>query len=162
MTRTWPAALAALLLAAACGVQPSGVVDTAEPPTGVAPGVTLYFVDAQGRLRPQLRETGRLGTISEAMTLLLTGPVGAGLRTEITTSDDGPRHVVVTTAPGVVNLRVPLATYEVTPLGIDQIVCTALGVLVQSGGPRTAKVRVIFTVGPPEESDKLRTCPLIR
>lgn len=162
MRRTWPAALA-LLLTAACGVQPSGVVDVGEPPTGVAPGVTLYYVDAQGRLRPQVRGAERLGTISEAMVLLLSEPAGPDMRTEITISgDQQTRYVFVTTEPGVINLRVPLATYEVTALGIDQIVCTALGVLVQSGGSRTTKVRVLFTVGPSEESDKLRTCPLIR
>jgi hypothetical protein len=80
MRRTWLAALALLL--AGCGVQPSGVDDVGQAPTGVAAGVTLYFVDADGRLQPQLRETDHLGTIAEAMALLLSGP-GAGLRTQI-------------------------------------------------------------------------------
>lgn len=148
-----------LVLVAGCGVRPSGVTDAGAAPAGVAPGVTLYFVDGQDRLRPQLRDTGRLGTISEALALLLTGPGSSGLRTEITS--DASTRVVVTTAPGVIRLQVPLATYEVTPLGIDQIVCTALAVHVQTGGSRTAKVRVGFTMGAPE-ADRPRTCPLIR
>jgi hypothetical protein len=68
--------------------------------------------------------------------------------------------VVVTTAPGVVHLLVPLALDEVTPRGVDQIVCTALGVHVQGGGPVDARVQVRFTL-PTPESDVLRTCPLI-
>lgn len=157
MTRIWLAVV--LVLVAGCGVRPSGVTDAGAAPAGVAPGVTLYFVDAQDRLRPQLRESGRLGTISEALALLLTGPGDSGLRTEITSEET--TRVGVTTAPDVIRLRVPLATYEVTPLGIDQIVCTALAVHVQAGGSRTTKVRVDFTIGPPG-SDKPRTCPLIR
>ncbi|MGN9783195.1 hypothetical protein ACTMTF_17305 [Nonomuraea sp. ZG12] len=158
MRRTWLTALPALLVAG-CGIQPTGVIDAGQAPTGVAPGATLYFVDANDRLRPQRRRTDHLGTIPEALSLLLTGP-GGGLRTEIT-STEGVTRVFVETTPDLIHLRVPLATYEVTPLGIDQIVCTALGVWVQSGGSRTTKVRLTFTLAEPG-SDKLRTCPLIR
>jgi hypothetical protein len=155
--RAW-VAVAAVVLLAGCGVRPTGVTDGGDAPTGVAPGVTLYFVDSDDRLRPQLWETGRLGTISEALALLLSAPRGAGLRTEIMT--DRTTRVVVTVTQGVIRLQVPLALYEVTPLGIDQIVCTALGVHVQGGGSRTMKVQVGFTLDTPE-SDKQRTCPLI-
>jgi len=154
----WPV-IAALLLAG-CGVQPSGVTDGGKAPSGVAPGVTLYFVDARGELRPQLRRTGHLGTISEAMSLLLWGPGDSGLRTQITSNKTTPQ-VVVATAPGVIQLMVPLSIHEVTPLGIDQIVCTALGVHVQGGGSRSTKVQVRFTLHTPE-SDKKRACPVIR
>jgi hypothetical protein len=158
--RIWAALAApAALLLAGCGVQPSGVTGAGEAPTGVAPGVTLYFVGAHGGLRPQPRETGHLGTIPEALALLLTGPGGSGLRTEI--ASVGTTRVVATTAPGVIRLITPLTIQDVTPLGIDQIVCTALAVHVQSGGSRTMKVRVGFTQ-PTPESDRLRTCPLIK
>ncbi|HEX6354446.1 hypothetical protein [Actinophytocola sp.] len=157
MKRIFLAAMVVLL--AGCGVQPSGVTDQGEPPTGVAPGVTLYFVDARGELSPEPRGTDGLGTITEALALLLSGPGGSDLRTQITSTD--VTRVLVDTEPGLIQLRVPLATYEVTPLGIDQIVCTALGVHVQSGGSRTTRVRVSFTSDTPE-SDKERTCPLIR
>ncbi|SDK04203.1 hypothetical protein SAMN04488074_104100 [Lentzea albidocapillata subsp. violacea] len=156
MKRIWPVVA---LLVAGCGVQPSGVDDGGEAPTGVAPGVTLYFVDARGELQPQLRETGRLGTVSEALNLLLLGPGGSNLRTEIAPVST-PR-VVVTTAPDVIRLLVPLAADEVTPRGIGQIVCTTLGVHVQSGGARDMKVQIRFTQTTPE-SDVERTCPLIR
>ena len=156
MKRIW--LVVAVLLLAGCGVQPSGVTDGGEAPTGVAPGVTLYFVDAHNELRPQLRRTDRLGTISEAMSLLLSGAGGSDLHTEIA-STTTPRVAVYTT-PGVIQLSVPLTIHEVTPLGIDQIVCTALGVLVQGGGSRSMRVQVRFTQ-PTPESDKQRTCPVI-
>ncbi len=156
MKRIRLVALAALLLAG-CGVAPSGPGADGDAPTGVAPGVTLYFVDAHRRLQPQLRETGRLGTIAEAVSLLLTGPGGSELDTEIASTP--VTQVVVTTEPGLIQLLVPLTDREVTPLGIDQVVCTALGVHVQSGGSRATKVRISFTQ-PTPESDVQRTCPL--
>jgi hypothetical protein len=152
------AAVLALLLAG-CGVEPSGPTPGGEAPTGVAPGVTLYLVDAHHRLRPQLRRTGRLGTIAEAASLLLTGPGDSALRTEI--APTAVTQVVVTTEPGVIQLMVPLTVHDFTPLGIDQLVCTALGVHVQAGGSRATRVRVRFTQDTPE-SDELRTCPLFR
>lgn len=156
MKRIW--LVAAVLLLAGCGVRPSGVTDAREPPTGVAPGPALYFVDARGELRPDLRQTQRLGTISEAVSLLLTGPGDSGLRTEI--APVGTTRVGLVTTPGVIQLRVPLTIDDVTPRGIDQLVCTALGVHVQSGGSRSTEVQVRF-VQPTPESDERRTCPLI-
>jgi hypothetical protein len=135
------------------------VTDAGEAPTGVAPGVTLYVVDKQGALRPQMRKTDRLGTISEALSLLLSGPGDSDARTEIAATPT--TRVVVTIVPGVIQLTVPLTIDDVTPLGIDQIVCTTLGVHTQSGGSRNTKVQIRF-VQPTPESDERRTCPLIR
>jgi hypothetical protein len=150
----------AVLLLAGCGVQPSGVTYGGEAPTGVAPGVTLYFVDARSELRPQLRRTDRLGSISEAISLLLTGSGGdSDLDTEIASTQ--MTRVVVTTTPDVIQIVVPLTINDFTPVGIDQLVCTAMGVHVQSGGSRSMEVRVRF-VQPTPESDERRTCPLIR
>ena len=156
MRRIW--LVVTVLLLAGCGVQPSGVTDGGDAPTGVAPGVTLYFLVTHDKLTPQLRRTDRLGTVTEAVSLLLTGPGTSGLHTEIASTDI--TQVVVTTAPGVIHLRLPLTISDMSPLGIDQIVCTALGVHVQSGGSRSMTVRVEFVQTTPE-SDKRRTCPLI-
>jgi hypothetical protein len=68
---------------------------------------------------------------------------------------------VVTTAPGVLHLMVPLAADEVSAAGVDQLVCTALGVHVQGGGSPGTRVQVRFTL-PTPESDVLRACPLTR
>lgn len=148
-----------LVMTAGCGVRPSGVVDSGDAPTGVAPGVTLYFLGAEGELRPSLRETDRLGSVPEALSLLLTGPGPDGsLRTGI--AETSTTRVVVTTKAGLVHVLLPLTAQDVTPRGVDQIVCTALGVHVQSGGDRTTKVQVRFTQ-PSEESERERTCPVI-
>ncbi|APU22225.1 hypothetical protein UA75_21180 [Actinoalloteichus sp. GBA129-24] len=156
MKRIWSAA--AVLLLAGCGVQPSGVVDGGEAPTGLAPGVTLYFVDANDELQPQQRDTGRLGTIAEAMSLLLLGPGHSAVYTGIAPIST-PR-VVVTTTTELIELTVPFTIDDVTPVGLDQIVCTALGVHVQGGGSKTTQVQVRF-VQPTPESAERRTCPLI-
>lgn len=147
-----------LVLLVGCGVRPTGVTDEGDAPTGIAPGVTLYFVDAQHHLQPQVRQTGRLGTISEALALLLGGPGGSPLHTEIAATDV-PR-IIVTTVPGLIELRTPFTVDDLTPRGIDQLVCTALAVNIQGGGERDLKVQVGFTLSTPE-SDKRRTCPLI-
>ncbi len=156
MKRMWLAATVFLL--AGCGVQPSGVTDGGEAPTGVAPGITLYLVDAHGQLRPDPRPTGHLGSISDALALLLSVPGGSDPHTEIAPTP--VTRVSVTPTTGALQLSVPLTIHDVTPLGIDQIVCTALGAHVQAGGDRSTKVQVRF-VQPTPESDKLRTCPLI-
>jgi hypothetical protein len=158
MRRAWPVALAMVL--AGCGIEPGGVTDAGRAPTGLAPGVTLYFTDTHHHLVAQLRDSRRLGTIAEALTLLLEGPESTDSGTEITTDPGRQTLVVVTTTPGLIHLRVPLARYEVTALGIDQLVCTALGVWVQGGGARTTRVQVSFTLSTPESS-KQRSCPLI-
>ncbi|WP_198406949.1 hypothetical protein [Nocardia terpenica] len=151
--------MAALVsLAAGCGVQPSGVMDAGPAPTGVAPGVTLYFLDDHDRLRPQLRQSGQLGTIAEALSLLLTGPGPTDLHTDLPT--DAETRVPVQTTPELIRLWVPWTIADVPPLGIDQIVCTALGVHVQAGGSTSTRVQVRFTL-PTPESDEQRTCPLI-
>ena len=157
MRRIWWMLLSVLLTG--CGIQPSGVGEAGEPPTGVAPGATLYFIGADGDLEPQLRRTGRLGTVSDAVSLLLSGPGDSGLRTQI--APVGTRQVVVTTTSVMIRLMVPLTIDEVTPRGVDQIVCTALGVHVQSGRSKEAKVQVQF-VQPTPESEEKRTCPLFK
>lgn len=150
--------MATLFLLAGCGVQPSEVTGGGEAPTGVAPGMTLYLVDAHEQLRPELRPTGHLGSISDALALLLSVPSGSDLHTEI--APTSTTRVVVTPTTGVLQLSVPLTIHDVSPLGIDQIVCTALGAHVQAGGNRSMKVQVRF-VQPTPESDPVRTCPLI-
>jgi hypothetical protein len=150
---------AAMLLLAGCGIQPSEVSDAGQAPTGIAPGMTLYFLDADRELRPELRETGRLGTIPEALVLLLLGPSGdSHLSTQIASIDD-PR-VEATVTQTTLQLRVPLAAKDVTRLGIAQIVCTALASHVQRGGSPAATVQILFTI-PSAGSDRPRTCPVI-
>ncbi|WP_223809317.1 hypothetical protein [Nocardiopsis listeri] len=150
-------ALVFLVAVAGCGVGPSGVFDAGEAPTGVAPGTTLYFVDDNDELRPQFRRTERLGTVSDAVSLLLTGPGDSEVRTEI--APTSVTSVEVTTHPETIELRVPLDIDDVTPVGIDQIVCTARTSHVQNGGSERTRIRIRFVQFTPE-SEIRRTCPL--
>ncbi|WP_306368699.1 hypothetical protein [Nocardiopsis sp. CC223A] len=151
------AAAVVLALVTSCGSGPAEVVDGGPAPTGVASGVPLYFLDGQGELVLQVRDTGRLGSISEAMSLLLSGPGDSDLGTGIDAT--GAQRMGVTVREDVIELMTPLAADEVTPAGIDQIVCTALAVHVQSGGSPDTGVRVRFTLDTPE-SDEVRRCPV--
>jgi len=151
--------LLGVLTLAGCGIQPSGVVDAGEAPTGLTAGPTLYFVDGSQHLVAQPRDGGRLGTIADAIALLLSGPGSAdNLHTEITAGAVTRTDVAI--VPGVIEVRLPLTVGDVTELGIDQLVCTTLAVHIQSGGSRHVKVRLVFTLATPE-SDRLRTCSVI-
>ncbi|HEX6340176.1 hypothetical protein [Umezawaea sp.] len=153
------AAVGLALLLTGCGAGSSEVVDGMRAPTGLAPGVTLFFVDADQRLRPQPRETGRLGTVVEALALLLTGPgADPDLHTEI--SARGETRVVVETSADRITVRLPLTGADLTDLGVDQVVCTALGVHVQGGGSASTTVLVVFTL-PGTEPNPPRRCPVI-
>ena len=148
----------ALAVLAGCGVQPSEVQTRPGAPTGLASGVTLYLVDDDGDLVPQERETGRLGTIADAVGLLLSGPGHSGLRTGI--ADTAVTRTEVTVGPEVVTVRLPLASTEVRPVGVDQIVCTALASHVQAGGSTDVRVQLLFTDGGPD-TEAGRRCPVL-
>ncbi|MBN6038222.1 hypothetical protein [Amycolatopsis sp. 195334CR] len=147
------------LLVAGCGVPPSGITGGTDAPTGVAAEISLFFVDGQQRLTPQPRPTGKLGTITEALALLLTGPgPNSPLHTEISAA--GETRTVVDTTADLITVRLPLTERDVTALGVDQVVCTALGVHLQGGGSPSTVVRVQFTL-PHAEPAPPRRCPVL-
>lgn len=117
----------ALLLAAGCGVRPSGVITGLQAPTGKVAASGFYLV-SQGKvtlvLRPQDTRT--------ALEQLAEGPdaseLAQGLTTEIppgTTMSPGPQGVEVST---------DVAT--LSAVAVSQIVCTA-------AGPDTAFVTLV-------------------
>lgn len=152
------AVISALAALAGCAIEPTQARSVREAPTGVAPGVTLYFVDDNGALTPQLRETTRLGTVSEAVSLLLTGPGESGLHTGIRSVT--PLSVQQLPGTGTIALRLPLASDEVTRVGIDQIVCTAIATHIQAGGSPSVTVTLHFTIAEPR-ADEPRRCPVL-
>ncbi|RZQ65791.1 hypothetical protein [Amycolatopsis suaedae] len=144
----------AALVTAGCGIQPTGVLDGGEAPTGVAPGVTLYFVDGRGELRPNLTESGELGDVAGALDLLLRTSDPPGLRSDLRrVSSLGPK---VTVAGDTITVALPLAPGEVGPRGVDQVTCTAAGVRRQAGAREPVTVVVSFTDG---SDGGPRTCP---
>lgn len=159
MRRRWWCGAVVLALAG-CGLTPTGVVDQGEAPTGVGPGPTLYFVDGAGDLATDVRDAGRLGTVAEAVGLLLTGPGGddGGLRSDLAPTE--VTRVQVTTTASTIVLRLPLHADDAPGRGADQLVCTALAAHVQAGGSPDVTVSLEFTGGPPEADDP-RTCPVI-
>ncbi|MFE0020291.1 hypothetical protein [Amycolatopsis sp. NPDC059021] len=155
--------VAAVLLATltACGVEPSGVLDGGKAPTGVAPGVTLYFVDTDGELVPNFRPTQRLSTVTDALNLLVASsgsPQNDGLHSAFAWQSALGRSPRVTESDELIRISLPLAKYEISALGVDQFVCTALGVHRQAGKP-AAKVVVTYTIGGDTEP---LTCPVLR
>jgi hypothetical protein len=155
--RLLPVLAVAGMSLAGCGIEPTGVLSGGEAPTGVAPGPTLYFVDAQGQLRPSpVDSAGRLGSVTDAVDLLLRigDPSSEGLHSDLpAVTSLGPQ---VTVAHPNVTVNLPLARQEVGPRGVDQVVCTVLGVQRQSGDERATAVVVSFTIGGRTEP---RTCP---
>ena len=149
--------LAAALLTSGCGVGPSDVEDGGEAPTGLAEGPTLYFVDADGGLRPDVRDTGRLGTVHVAIQLLMADahPSTDGLRSEIPPT--GTR-TVVEDAWDYVTIYLPLSGDEISPLGVDQIICTAAAVVAASGRD---VADVAISVRPTHGAVITRPCPVL-
>ncbi|WP_306362863.1 hypothetical protein [Nocardia sp. CC227C] len=139
-------AAAAAALCTGCGITGSAVLEAGDAPTGIAPGVTLYFVGAGGDLVPQARPTGSLGGIPGALDLLSRIPnPGDGLYSEVPWSDSGPMSSV-TEFDDRITIRMPVPRAELTDLAVSQIACTALGVHRQAGRP-PATVVIIPTHG---------------
>ena len=149
-------ALTAAALTGGCGVGPSGVEDGGEAPTGLASGPTLYFVDDDGRLRPDARDTGRLGTVLGAIQLLMAdgSPTQPGLHSEIPAT---ATRTVVEDAGDYVTIYLPLRSAEISPAGMDQIICTAAAV-VSASGRDVADVAI--TVRPTHGDVVARPCPV--
>jgi hypothetical protein len=116
----------ALLVLTGCGVQPSGVIVGASPPTGtVEPVVTLYLV-SDHRLTPVARAAARLSP-ADALALLAAGPDAEerakGLTTEVPPTAAPLSVTTDPTGSTVVTLSIPAA--DLSAVAVDQIVCTA-------------------------------------
>jgi hypothetical protein len=152
--RMLAAGLVSLVALAGCGVQPSGVITGAAPPSGPAEPattITLYLV-SNGRLSAVTRPGGPLSQ-ADTLALLATGPTAReqthGLTTDVP-PDAGPFSVTAKPAGHlVVTLSTPAG--ELSTLAVEQIVCTAAATPPES----TAQVTVVGAgqgVGP-------RSCP---
>ena len=149
--------LAVATLVSGCGVGPSGVEDGGEAPTGLAEGPTLYFVDADGRLRPNARDTGRLGTVQGAVQLLMADadPTAEGLHSEVPPTSI---RTVVEDAGDYVTIYLPLRSAEISAVGVDQIICTAAAVVAASGRQASD---VTISVRPTHGPVATRPCPVV-
>lgn len=81
------APLLALLALTSCGIPATGVVEAGAPASGALPLTQVYFVE-NGRLVAVPRNTGRPGDPTDALRLLMAGPLTGeggtdGLTTEV-------------------------------------------------------------------------------
>ncbi|MFC4336243.1 hypothetical protein [Salininema proteolyticum] len=158
-------AAAALAMAlSGCGIGQSDVRSEGEAPAGLALGPTLYFVEEDGGLVPSVDVAlGRLGTAEDAIARLVenTGSKteSRGLTTEVPRSDIRP---IVFDGHSQLDILLPFSREEVSPTGLDQIVCTARRYIIDSGrsSDRTL-VHVSFTddEGDPGAPD---VCPILK
>ena len=126
---------AIVLLAAGCGVRPSGVIVGEEAPSGPAVGsvgntATVYFV-LDGKLAPVSR-TGVSDVYADRVRVLEQGPNederASGYTTELPPTFE-PIAIGISEAAIGVNVR------ELTPNAVSQLVCT----VIASGGGGPSK-----------------------
>ncbi|MFG1710771.1 hypothetical protein ACFLIM_47180 [Nonomuraea sp. M3C6] len=154
--RVLAAGLVSLVAVAGCGVRPSDVIRAGDPPSGgVAPttAITLYLVK-NGRLSAVTRPGGRPLFRADKLALLAAGPTtmerAHGLTTDVP-PEAGPFSV--TAAPAghlVVTLSIPAG--ELSPLAVEQIVCTAAAATAPESPAQVTVVGAGQSVGP-------RNCP---
>jgi hypothetical protein len=147
------AGLVSLVALAGCGVQPSGVIAGAAPPSGpVEPATTILYLVSDDRLSPVHRPDPPLNP-AETLALLAADPTdeerAQGLTTEV------PQAAVpfsVTAGPsGPIEVTPSIPASELSTVAIEQIVCT-----VAAGSPGPTRVTVI---GAGEEVPGPQSCP---
>ncbi|MCX5193532.1 hypothetical protein OOK31_06440 [Streptomyces sp. NBC_00249] len=144
MTRTRPAAAgvaaAAVLLGplplTACGIKPTGVVESGAAARVVVParpGTPMaYYVDPDGRLVPATLAGEPPATPRTALVRLLLGPgrteqeAGFGTRLPRTEPQEAAAVGVAFTAHDRIEIRVPFGVAGLEPLARSQLVCSAL------------------------------------
>ncbi|WP_326834838.1 hypothetical protein VSH64_07900 [Amycolatopsis rhabdoformis] len=138
MIRRLAPPLVALLLAAGCGIQPTGVVPAGSGPylnKQSAGRVSLYFLRG-GKLAPVLRFTGSSREVGpqNVLAALFAGPT-AQERAEGYSSllPTGQIFSAVDTTSTPVTVRVPTALPDDVPARLGQVVCTTIAALVAGG-----------------------------
>ncbi|GAA4826870.1 hypothetical protein [Saccharopolyspora rosea] len=164
--------LVGISLVAGCGgATANEVSDAGEPPTGIAAGPTLYYLEGN-TLRPVIVPTGgtvgdvsygKLGDVRGAVQYLMLGAglsdlaETKGLRTEVPELGAALVDVNVVVTDRVITVVLP--SYDLSPLAVDQVVCTALAVDSARGGTtRGTTVDILLHKG---IGDRIanRTCP---
>jgi hypothetical protein len=144
MTRPRTAVVCCLLavVAAGCGIRPTGVTDGGTPPSGISQGMRVYFASDSGP-RAVSRPSVPIRQLNVAFKLLLGGPTAeeraAGL-TNLVTRDQG---LSVASHHGNVTINAPgYFTDSPRDQSIGQLVCTLARAEVLVHGTRPDKVQV--------------------
>ncbi|MFD0305929.1 hypothetical protein [Streptomyces sp. NPDC127119] len=169
------APLLALLAVTSCGIPATGVVEAGGPASGALPLTPVYFVE-NGRLAALPRNTGQPGDPTDALRLLMAGPLaGEGGTDTLTTelpllptamappsaavdvpggSPSDPSGAAgsasdtptVTVAGNVMTIRLPAGMAGLSDLGVRQLVCTATAAY-RLTRPSTAALTAVVTGG---------------
>ncbi|MEV0087347.1 hypothetical protein [Saccharopolyspora sp. NPDC050642] len=165
--------LAGISLVAGCGgAATNEVSDAGDPPSGIAIGPTLYYLEGDA-LRPVIVRTGgdvdgvpygKLGDVRGAVQYLMLGAglsgfeETKGLRTEVPKLGAALVDVNVIVTDHLITVVLP--SYDLSPLAVDQVVCTALAVDAARGGTMREKtVDILLHKGITGDRIADRTCP---
>ncbi|MER7348252.1 hypothetical protein ABT390_22945 [Streptomyces aurantiacus] len=159
-------AAAVVLLAAGCGVRPTGVLDGGEAAGGLTKGLRLYFVSQTGRLeavsRPEIpayKVTDPNGVVK----LLGSGPTDAERASGLTTLLDAGGQYRATVDGDAVTVHVPQPDLSASAVDdrnlMGQLVCSiarARAIADDKGTTRTDDIRV--TVRPQDGRSETYVC----
>lgn len=128
------ALMAPLLATTACGIKPTGVVESgaaARVTVARAGAATAYFVTPDGRLAPAPQPEYTQGGPRGSVIGLLRGPGpaedDAGLRTRVPVlGEDAAEGGVSVTVTDRLEVSLPFPVAGLEPLGRRQLVCSAL------------------------------------
>ncbi|WP_214409578.1 hypothetical protein [Sphaerisporangium fuscum] len=170
-------AVAAALVAAGCGISPTGVLDGGAPAEGFRPSTRLYFVSGS-RLRAVTRPIP-WPSLKETLDLLMDGPSAAerarGLRNDLEPEEQGQlkvtsgqAHVRITLSaarPVTRATPVPMPSSVAVPseapggrpvLWMGQLTCTAAGALAARENIDPDAVTVVIEQKVPIRTDSFR------
>ncbi|OLZ58265.1 hypothetical protein [Amycolatopsis keratiniphila] len=153
--------LAAAALAAACGVQPTGVVPAGPGPSirattgpNVLGGLTLYFV-SDGRVIPVTRPSEGFISPEGAVTLLLQGPTDREAAQGLTTFVPPELGKLRVYSGDPSSLALPYSVRKLSNQAINQLVCTVIAASTATGrAPHSPGVNVIS----PNEDVYFQSC----
>jgi len=157
MTGRKLAAVLLLLLAAGCGVQPTGAVPAGEAPSipdnrlvVKTPGdATLYFLVRGGLYGSSRSLSGQTG-VDAALNALLSGPDARESAAGMVTLLPRVTGPVKVWGSDVLTIQVPFAIKGLPELALSQLVCTAVTVTrYSSAGGALNGVNLGGTDGPP-------------
>ncbi|MEV4123253.1 hypothetical protein [Micromonospora sp. NPDC049645] len=148
------------LVAAGCGVRPSGVITGRSAVSGPAQGVGVYLI-GQGELALVLRPAKVAPPLADVLALLAAGPEENERRQGLTSEvPAGLDPVTVTSAPDQsdgLTVRTTTTARALSENAVDQIVCTVADAAAQTG---QTKSFVPVTIVGPDGARSPRRCPI--
>lgn len=120
--------LAAVLALSACGVPTSGVIQAGDPATGIAPGLTVYFL-ADGVPFPVPRRTAANADVATAIRLVFAGLTEPEAASGKLTTALPPLKIApeVKAYEGGIQIVLPYEPIALSRPAMEQLACTVFG-----------------------------------